>query len=55
VKDTQALLRHTNAAVTLKHYQKTLDESLVGAVANWDDALTKTSCKVVPIRPVKSA
>jgi hypothetical protein len=39
----------------LKHYQKTLDESLVGAVANWDEALTKTSGKVVPIRPVKSA
>lgn len=54
VKDTQALLRHASAAVTLKHYQKTLDESLVTAVAGWDDALTNTSGKVVPIRP-KSA
>jgi integrase len=55
VKDTQALLRHTNAAVTLKHYQKTLDDSLVSAVAGWDEALTNTSGKVIPIRPVKSA
>jgi integrase len=56
VKDTQALLRHTNAAVTLKHYQKTLDDSLVSAVAGWDDALTNTSGKVIPIRqPVKTA
>ncbi|MGI9069739.1 MAG: tyrosine-type recombinase/integrase [Bryobacteraceae bacterium] len=55
VKDTQALLRHTNAAVTLKHYQKTLDESLVGAVAGWDNALTNTSGKVIPIRSVQSA
>jgi integrase len=55
VKDTQALLRHRNPAVTLKHYQKTLDESLVGAVGSWDDALTNASRKVISIRPLKRA
>jgi integrase len=33
VKDAQALLLHTNASTTLKHYQKVLDESLVSGVA----------------------
>ena len=42
--------------MTLKHYQKTLDDSLVSAVGCWDDALTNTSGKVIPIRkPVKTA
>lgn len=41
LKDTQALLRHTTPAVTLKHYQKTLPGSLVSPVANWDGALTE--------------
>lgn len=40
VKDTQALLRHVNASVTLKHYQKVLEESLVNAVAGWHQELT---------------
>jgi hypothetical protein len=40
IKDTQALLRHTSATVTLKHYQKSLSGSLVEAVENWDRVLT---------------
>jgi integrase len=40
VKDTQALLRHSNPLTTLKHYQKTLEESLIAAVENWDAELT---------------
>src|SRR5271165_3712074 len=39
VKDVQALLRHDDAATTLKHYQKTIEESLVRGVANWDAEL----------------
>jgi hypothetical protein len=39
IKDTQALLRHTTAATTLKHYQKTLEESLIRGVQNWDTGL----------------
>lgn len=42
IKDTQTLLRHTSPTITLKHYQKTLDESLVEAVESWDRALTNT-------------
>lgn len=39
IKDTQALLRHTNASTTLKHYQKTLEKSLIAAVESWDKQL----------------
>lgn len=39
IKDVQALLRHDDAATTLKHYQKTIEESLVRGVANWDAEL----------------
>jgi site-specific recombinase XerD len=41
VKDAQALLRHSNATTTLKHYQKVLEESLVNSVGNWDAELAK--------------
>ena len=39
VKDVQALLRHTDAATTLKYYQKTIEESLVKGVTSWDEEL----------------
>jgi integrase len=39
VKDTQALLRHTNPATTLKHYQKVLEESVIAGVESWDAEL----------------
>lgn len=35
LKDSQALLRHSNATTTLCHYQKTLDESLIAGVEGW--------------------
>jgi integrase len=54
VKDTQALLRHANATVTLKHYQKSMEPSLLAAVDGWDKALTGDR-KVVEIRPKRSA
>lgn len=41
VKDTQTLLRHSDATTTLKHYQKTLDESLIAGVQGWDAELRK--------------
>lgn len=40
IKDAQALLRHADAATTLKHYQKKIEESLVRGVANWDAELS---------------
>jgi integrase len=40
IKDTQSLLRHTDPQTTLKHYQKTLEESLISAVEGWDAELT---------------
>jgi integrase len=36
VKDVQAHMRHSDVTTTLKHYQKTLDESLIGAVHSLD-------------------
>jgi hypothetical protein len=39
MKDTQSLLRHTNPITTLKHYQKTLPQSLIDAVESWDAQL----------------
>lgn len=39
VKDAQALLRHADASTTLKHYQKSIPESLVSAVASWEEQL----------------
>jgi len=39
VKDTQTLMRHSDAQTTLRHYQKVLDESLRTGVANWDEEL----------------
>jgi integrase len=36
VKDAQAHMRHANAETTLRHYQKTLDETLVAAVHSFD-------------------
>ena len=39
IKDTQALMRHSDAHTTLKHYQKVLDESLVAGVNSWDSEL----------------
>lgn len=36
VKDVQAHMRHSDVTTTLKHYQKTLDESLIGAVHKLD-------------------
>jgi integrase len=41
IKDTQALLRHSNPTTTLKHYQKTMEESLVQGVADWDSELRR--------------
>lgn len=38
-KDAQELLRHTDAATTLKYYQKVLPESVKQAVNSWDAAL----------------
>jgi hypothetical protein len=43
VKDIQSLLRHTNPLTTLKHYQKTIPESLQRAVEDWDAELTGKS------------
>jgi integrase len=40
VKDAQALLRHRDASVTLRHYQKTLNESLISAVGRWEAAVS---------------
>jgi len=40
VKDTQSLLRHADAQTTLKHYQKTIEDSLRLAVESWDAELT---------------
>ena len=48
LKDAQALLRHSNATTTLKHYQKTLDESLIAGVESWDAELRKPALKKVP-------
>ena len=39
LKDTQSLLRHANPLTTLKHYQKTLPQSLIEAVESWDAQL----------------
>ena len=39
VKDAQSLLRHADAQTTLKHYQKTIEESLRRAVEDWDAEL----------------
>lgn len=56
VKDAQALLRHTNASTTLKHYQKTLEDSVVAGVAGWDAELrTRPPEKMPPGRAGKSA
>jgi integrase len=39
LKDTQSLLRHSSPVTTLKHYQKTLQDSLIAAVESWDQRL----------------
>ncbi|HTF63307.1 MAG TPA: tyrosine-type recombinase/integrase [Edaphobacter sp.] len=39
IKDTQALLRHSEPETTLKHYQKKLEDSLVRGVEGWDAEL----------------
>ena len=39
IKDTQALLRHKDAATTLNNYQKVITENLSKAAAGWDQAL----------------
>lgn len=51
VKDTQTLLRHSNAETTLKHYQKTLEESTISGVASWESELLgieRPAAKVLP-------
>jgi integrase len=35
IKDTQSLLRHADPVTTLRHYQKSLDQSLIDAVESW--------------------
>jgi integrase len=45
IKDTQALLRHTQPTTTLKHYQKMIEESLVRGVATWDAELSPKATK----------
>ena len=52
VKDVQALLRHTDAATTLKYYQKTIEESLVKGVTSWDEELMPNEH---PHRPGKAS
>ncbi len=52
VKDVQALLRHTDAATTLKYYQKTIEESLVKGVTSWDEELMPNKR---PDRPGKAS
>lgn len=47
IKDTQSLLRHTDAGTTLKHYQKSMEESLVAGVNSWYKEL-------VPKKPAAS-
>jgi integrase len=49
VKDAQALLRHATADTTLKHYQKTLDSSLVAAVHQWDEEINALLHRNYPI------
>jgi integrase len=55
IKDAQALLRHTNASTTLKHYQKTLEDSLVQGVGSWYEELTngKRGPQLIPRRKRK--
>lgn len=56
VKDTQTLLRHSNAETTLKHYQKTLEESTVSGVASWENELLgieREPAKVLPFEKKK--
>ncbi|MFL6350884.1 MAG: hypothetical protein ACJ74Z_03415 [Bryobacteraceae bacterium] len=48
MKNAQALVRHSNPTTTLKHYQKTLDESLIAGVESWDAELRKPALKKVP-------
>ena len=54
VKDVQALLRHDDAATTLKHYQKTIEESLVRGVVNWDAELSAKKHSAHENRPNKT-
>jgi integrase len=52
VKDTQSLLRHADAQTTLKHYQKTIEESLRRAVEDWDSELTgKPLSRMPSVKP----
>lgn len=41
VKAAQGLLRHSDAATTMKHYQKVMDDVVVGAANSWDEALNR--------------
>jgi site-specific recombinase XerD len=40
-KSAQGLMRHANAATTMKHYQKVLEPDLCAGVRSWDRALTR--------------
>lgn len=47
IKDTQSLMRHSDAGTTLKHYQKTIAGSVVAGVNSWYKEL-------VPKKPAAS-
>ena len=43
VKDTQALLRHSDPQTTLREYQQTITENLARATNKWDQALVEVT------------
>ncbi len=45
IKATQRMMRHSDAATTLKHYQKTLKPSVIKGVSDWYVDLTEAGKK----------